>query len=96
MQGALAESAHLSWDTMLDALDVILGEELWQMGGQFHCFAEFAIGLQPAGLGVRSLRPLKLLRYALLANGSEGGTPTSSVGDAAMPALCCCTKTVWS
>jgi hypothetical protein len=69
LQEALAASAHLSWDTMVDALDVILGEELWQVGGQFDCFAEFAIGLPPTGLGVRSLRPLKLLRHTLLANG---------------------------
>jgi hypothetical protein len=69
LQQGLAESEHLSWDAMFDALDVILEEELWQIGLQFDCFAEFAIGLQPAGLGVRTLRPLKLLRYALLANG---------------------------
>ena len=31
--------------------------------------AEFAIALPPAGLGVRSVRPLKLLRHALLASG---------------------------
>ena len=61
LQEALAESAQLSLDTMLDALDAILQEQLWQVGRQFDCFAEFAIGLRPAGLGVRSLPPLKLL-----------------------------------
>jgi hypothetical protein len=69
LQEALAEPAHLSLDTMLDALDATVQEQLWQAGRQFECFAEFAVGLRPAGLGVRSLPPLKLLRYALLANG---------------------------
>ena len=69
LQEALAEPAHLSLDTMLDALDATVQEQLWQAGRQFDCFAEFAVGLRPAGLGVRSLPPLKLLRYALLANG---------------------------
>jgi hypothetical protein len=68
LQEALAESAHLSLHTMLDALEAIMQDQLWQVGRQFNCFAEFAIGLRPAGLGVRSVPPLKLLRYALLAN----------------------------
>ena len=72
VQEALAESAHLRFDAMLDALDAILRDQLWQVGREFDCFAEFAIGLRPAGLGVRSLRPLKLLRYALLVNGYFG------------------------
>jgi hypothetical protein len=69
LQEALAESAYLRLDSMLDALDAILREQLWQVGRQFDSFAEFAIGLRPAGLGVHSLPPLKLLRYALLTNG---------------------------
>jgi hypothetical protein len=69
LQEALAGSAYLRLGPMLDALDAILREQLWQVGRQFDCFAEFAISLRPAGLGVRSLPPLKLLRYALLANG---------------------------
>ena len=59
----------MSLDTMIDALDAIVHEQLWQVGRPFESFAEFAIALPPAGLGVRSLPPLKLLRYALLANG---------------------------
>ena len=39
-------------------------------GRPFDSFAEFAIALPPTGLGVRSLPPLKMLRYALLANGN--------------------------
>src|SRR5262245_10461665 len=35
----------------------------------FESFAEFSVALPPNGLGARSIRPLKLLRYALLTNG---------------------------
>lgn len=69
VQQALAHSAQVRLDTILEALDAILGEELWQSGGKFASFAEFAIAQKPAGLGVRALPPLKLLRYALLAQG---------------------------
>ena len=66
---ALSASPQARRDTLLDALEAILGQELWQVGGKFDTFAEFAIAQQPAGLGVRSSPSLKLLRYALLANG---------------------------
>jgi hypothetical protein len=69
VQQALSASPQARPDTLLDALDAILGQGLWQAGGRFDTFAEFAITQQPAGLGVRSSAPLKLLRYALLANG---------------------------
>ena len=69
VQHTLSASPQARPDTLLDALDAILGQELWQVGGKFDTFAEFAIAQQPAGLGVRSSPPLKLLRYALLAKG---------------------------
>jgi hypothetical protein len=68
VQQALSASPQAGLDTLLDGLDAILGQVLWQVGGKFDTFAEFAIAQQPGGLGVRSLPPLKLLRYALLAN----------------------------
>jgi hypothetical protein len=55
---------------MIDALDAVVREQLWQVDRPFESFAEFAIALPPTGLGVRSLPPLKMLRYALLANGN--------------------------
>ena len=70
VQQALSESSDMSLHTMIDALDAVVREQLWQVGRPFESFAEFAIALPPTGLGVRSLPPLKLLRYALLANGN--------------------------
>ena len=55
---------------MIDALDAVVREQLWQVRRPFEFFAEFAIASPPIGLGVRSLPPLKMLRYALLANGN--------------------------
>src|SRR5262245_25176331 len=69
VQQALSGSPQARPDTLLDALEAILGQQLWQVGDKFDSFAEFAIAQQPAGLGVRTSPPLKLLRYALLANG---------------------------
>jgi hypothetical protein len=68
-QQALSGSPQARPDTLLDALEAILSQQLWQVDGKFDSFAEFAIAQQPAGLGVRTSPPLKLLRYALLANG---------------------------
>src|SRR5262245_59391371 len=68
-QQALSTSPQARPDTLLAGLDAILDEALWRVGGKFDTFAEFAIAQQPAGLGVRSSPALKLLRYALLANG---------------------------
>ena len=69
VQQALLASPQAGLDTLLEGLDAILGQDLWQVGGKFDTFAQFAIAQQPHGLGVRSLPPLKLLRYALLAKG---------------------------
>jgi hypothetical protein len=69
VQQALSTSPQTRLDTVPDALDAIVGEQLWQVGGTFESFAEFAVAKQPAGLGVRSLPPLRLLRYALLSGG---------------------------
>jgi hypothetical protein len=54
---------------MVVALDQIVGESLWRNGRHFESFGDFAIALPPAGLGIRSVRPMKLLRHALLAGG---------------------------
>ena len=35
----------------------------------FESFGEFVVALPPNGLGVRSVRPMKLLRHALLTSG---------------------------
>ena len=69
IQQALSESAGMSLHAMIGALDTIVSENLWQGGRDFESFGDFAIAPPPAGLGVRSLRPLKLLRHALLAAG---------------------------
>ena len=70
VQQALSESSDMSLHTMIGALDAVVRERLWQAGRPFETFAEFVIAGPPSGLGVRSLSPLKLLRYALLANGN--------------------------
>ena len=70
VQRALSEYSDMSLHTMIDALDDVVREQLWQVGRPFDSFAEFAIAPPPIGLGVRSLPPLKMLRYALLANGN--------------------------
>src|SRR5262249_41551294 len=56
-----------SVDTMVVALDAIIGDNLWQLDQPFESFGEFAVALPPAGLGI--LRPMKLLRHALLTAG---------------------------
>ena len=70
VQRALSEYSDMSLHTMIDALDAVVRQQLWQVDRPFESFAEFAIALPPTGLGVRSLPPLKMLRYALLANGN--------------------------
>lgn len=70
VQRALSEYSDMSLHTMIDALDAVVREQLWQVDRPFDSFTEFAIALPPTGLGVRSLPPLKMLRYALLANGN--------------------------
>ena len=69
VQHALADASNPRWEAMLDALDEIVQQQLWRERRPFESVAEFVTALPPAGLGVRSLRPLKLLRYALLAAG---------------------------
>jgi hypothetical protein len=53
---------------MSDALSKVVTEYLWQEGRPFRAFGDFAVSLPPLGLGVRSLSPLELLRWALLKN----------------------------
>jgi hypothetical protein len=69
VQRALSETAGMALHSLNDALDAIVHENLWQDGRPFRTFGEFAVALPPAGLGVRSLRPLKVLRHALLSSG---------------------------
>ena len=51
-QRALSEYADVNLHSMIDALNTIVGERLWQVGGQFEAFGEFAITLPQTGLGV--------------------------------------------
>jgi hypothetical protein len=67
VQDALSDTAGMSWHTLMDALDAIVCGQLWQEGRPYASFGEFAVELPPAGLGIRSVRPAKLLRHALLA-----------------------------
>ena len=69
VQHALADAANPRWEAMLEALEEILQQQLWHEGRPFEDFAQFVTASPPVGLGVRSLRPLKLLRYALLSGG---------------------------
>jgi hypothetical protein len=54
---------------MAVALDQIVRENLSQQGWPFESFGEFAVAPPPAGLGIRSVRPTKTLRHALLSAG---------------------------
>lgn len=65
----MSDTAGTSLHAMIDALDAIVCGQLWQQGRPNASFGEFAVALPPAGLGVRSVRPAKLLRHALLASG---------------------------
>jgi hypothetical protein len=69
LQHALSKSASMNIDAMVEALDAIVRENLWQEGRSFESFGEFAVALPPAGLGTRSVRAMKLLRHALLTAG---------------------------
>lgn len=69
VQDALSDTAGMSLHTLMDALDTIVCGQLWQEGRPYPSFGEFAVALPPAGLGIRSVRPAKLLRHALLAAG---------------------------
>lgn len=69
VQHALEDASSSRWEAMPDALDEILERQLWCDGRSFEGFAAFVTASPPAGLGVSSLRPLKLLRYALLSGG---------------------------
>ena len=59
----------MNLESLPAALDAIVDENLWREGRPFDCFGEFAVALPPSGLGVRSVRPMKLLRHALLTSG---------------------------
>jgi hypothetical protein len=41
-------------------------QSLWQEAGPFETFGDFVVALPPAGLGVHTVRAIKLLRDALL------------------------------
>jgi hypothetical protein len=69
VQHALSETVSMSVDAMVVALDAIIRDNLWQLDRPFESFGEFAVTLPPAGLGIRSVRPMKLLRHALLTAG---------------------------
>jgi hypothetical protein len=69
VQRALSDVAGSNPNAIIQALDTVIRDRLWQTEGQFESFTEFTIALPPSGLGVRSIRPLKLLRYALVAGG---------------------------
>ena len=45
VQRALSEYSDMSLHTMIDALDEVVREQLWQVGRPFDSFAEFAIAL---------------------------------------------------
>jgi hypothetical protein len=66
VQHALSDTVSMSLDAMVVALDKMIGENLWREGRQFDSFGDFAVALPPAGLGVLSVRSMKLLRHALL------------------------------
>ena len=69
VQRTLSEHTDVNLYSLIDALGAVVGEQLWRFGKEFESFADFAIALPPNRLCVRFLRSLKLLRYALLANG---------------------------
>jgi hypothetical protein len=72
VQDALSDTAGMSLHALIEALDAIVCGQLWQEDRPYASFGEFAVALPPAGLGIRSIRPAKLLRYALLVNGHFG------------------------
>jgi hypothetical protein len=69
VQHALSETASMNLEAMVSALDQIVAEGLWQQDRPFESFGEFVVALPPTGLGVRSVRPMKILRHALLTAG---------------------------
>ncbi|HEY5826934.1 MAG TPA: hypothetical protein VIV01_01105 [Hyphomicrobiaceae bacterium] len=69
VQRALADVEGRGLNSMVDALNVIIEERLWQKGRIFETFGEFAVALPPSGLGVRSMPVAKLLRQTLLGSG---------------------------
>jgi hypothetical protein len=54
-------------NAMVEALGTLVKGQHWQK--RFASFSEFVLAPTPAGLGVRTLKGLKLLRYALLSGG---------------------------
>jgi hypothetical protein len=69
-QRAMSE-ANAGIDGVVNALDAILEQSLWAdvrntKGTKFPSFAEFVVALPPVGLGVRSMKPMKVLRAILL------------------------------
>jgi hypothetical protein len=64
LQRALAEIAATDKNEAIDALDATVRQSLW--GSRHQCFADFVLGVRPAGLEVRSLEELEYLRELLL------------------------------
>jgi hypothetical protein len=71
LQRAMSQRDMTSMCALVDALDATVQQRLWAdrrctRGSPFNSFSEFVVALSPAGLGVRSNKPLKLLRQLLL------------------------------
>jgi hypothetical protein len=69
VQDTLSETVSLGLECMAVALDQIVGEHLWREGRPCESFGDFALAPPPAGLGIRTVRPMKVLRHALLTAG---------------------------
>ena len=74
VQDAIVGMVGAGEETFAVALAKIIEDGLWKRqarkdGQVFTSFAEFVIAPRPAGLGIRSMPPLKLLRRTLLTGG---------------------------
>src|SRR5262245_18822242 len=74
VQDAILGMSGARMDGFTTALAKILEVRLWERqagkdGQVFTCFAEFVVAHRPAGLGIRSTPPLRLLRRTLLDGG---------------------------
>jgi hypothetical protein len=67
LQRAMSQEGATSISDLVDALEATVQHRLWKNHGRpFESFAEFVVALAPVGLGVRTIKPLKLLRKLLL------------------------------
>src|SRR5262245_43005137 len=69
VQRELCERTDTNLPTLIDALDTIVRDSYGRLTGHLHLSRNSRPLLPPAGLGVRTLLPLKVPRYALLTNG---------------------------